>query len=270
MTTTARIAAVDPGEECNRSAVEVVTPGQHSLPRSVFLHLMPGVALVSFVLLTAPTVESWGLPALFALLLGIGVVIAPLELGYLSIQAHRETGSWSPLAVVDYRTRLPLRRLILLGGALAALMLAFVVVHLLVLDRLISPLFAWMPSTLYQFAAIEEGTDPLTGGAFAVMVVAVLVLNGIVGPVTEELYFRGHLLPRIDRFGRLAPVLNTVLFTLYHLWTPWRWPQVLFGSLPANWLAWRERTVWLPMFTHVAVNLLFSLLLIASYLQAVS
>jgi uncharacterized protein len=266
----ARPAPVRHEGDRSRPAVDATTPGQHSLPRSVLLHLGPGVALAAFVVVAAPTVESWGLPALFALILGIGVVVAPLELGYLSVQAHRTCGSWSPLAAVDYRTRLPYRRLLGLCAALAVFMLTLVVVHMLVLDRLISPLFAWMPPALFQFASIEEGADPLTGGALGVMIVAVLILNGIVGPVTEELYFRGHLLPRIDRFGRFAPVLNTVLFTLYHLWTPWRWPQVLVGSLPANWLAWRERTVWLPMVTHVMVNLLFSLLLIAAYLEAVS
>lgn len=244
------------------------TPGQHSLAKSVLLHLYPGLTLATFVVLTAPTVESWGLPALFALIIGIGVVIAPLELGYLSIHAHRTTGSWSPLAAVAYRAKLPLRPLLLLSSGLAAFMLTLVVAHMLILDRLIAPLFAWMPATLLQFASIEEGGDPLVGGALAIVVIAVLLLNGVVGPVTEELYFRGHLLPCIDRYGRLAPVLNTALFTLYHMWTPWRWPQILFGSLPANWLAWRKRTVWLPMVTHVMVNLLFSLLLIAAYLEA--
>jgi uncharacterized protein len=245
------------------------TPGQHSLPRSIVLHLYPGFTLAAFVVLTASTVESWGMPALFALILGIGVVIAPLELGYLSIHARRTTGSWSPLAAVDYRTKLPVRRLLLWGGGLAAFMMAFVVAQMLFLDRLISPLFSWMPATLFQFASIEESGDPLSGAGLAVMLLAVLLLNGIVGPVAEELYFRGHLLPRIDRYGHWAPVINTVLFTLYHVWTPWRWPQVLLGSLPSNWLAWRERTVWLPMVTHVVVNLLFSLLLFAAYLEAV-
>jgi uncharacterized protein len=65
-------------------------------------------------------------------------------------------------------------------------------------------------------------------------------------------------------------VLNTALFALYHVWTPWRWPQVFLGFLPAGWLAWRERTVWLSMAMHVMVNLIFSLLLIAMYLEAAS
>jgi uncharacterized protein len=258
-----------PPDVAERGAQVTTTAGQHSLGRSVLLHLYPGLALATFVVLTAPTFESWGLPALFALIIGIGVVITPLELGYLSLHAHRTTGSWSPLSAVDYRTRLRVRRLLLVGGGLAAFMMTFVVAHMLVLDRLISPLFSWMPATLFQFASMEAG-DPLVGGGLALMVVALLLLNGIVGPVTEELYFRGHLLPRIDRYGRWAPVLNTALFTLYHMWTPWRWPQVFFGFLPASWLAWRKRTVWLPMTMHVIVNLIFSLLLIALFLEAAS
>jgi hypothetical protein len=58
------------------------------------------------------------------------------------------------------------------------------------------------------------------------------VFNGLVGPITEELYFRGFLLPRIDRYGIWAPVLNTFLFSIYHVWTPWRWPQIAVGSYP--------------------------------------
>jgi hypothetical protein len=54
-------------------------------------------------------------------------------------------------------------------------MLAFVVAHMLVLDQLISPLFAWIPDTLFQFASIEEGGDPLVGGALVVMIVAVFL-----------------------------------------------------------------------------------------------
>jgi hypothetical protein len=41
---------------------------------------------------------------------------------------------------------------------------------------------------------------------------------------------------------------------------------VLLGGLPANWLAWRKSTVWLPMSAHLMVNLFFPLLLIAAAL----
>ena len=50
------------------------------------------------------------------------------------------------------------------------------------------------------------------------------LLIGIIGPTVEELYFRGPLLPRIDRLGAWAPVLNSGLFALYHFWSPWQLP----------------------------------------------
>jgi uncharacterized protein len=218
--------------------------------------------------LGAPAVQSWGMDPFFAFLLGIGLVIAPLELGYLAFAAHRSTGRWSPMAAVDYDTKLPRGWLLRVGAALAGWMLLFVVAWMVFFDRLLAPAFAWMPQELFQFSAIDTGTDPVVGGALLLMVAAIFVCNGIVGPVVEELYFRGHLLPRLDRFGARAPVLHGVLFALYHVWTPWRWPQVLLGGLPMYWMAWRKRSIWVSMTAHIMINMAFSLLLIVVYLSA--
>jgi hypothetical protein len=38
------------------------------------------------------------------------------------------------------------------------------------------------------------------------------------------------LLPRISRFGGWAPLINTVLFSLYHFFTPWQ----LLGRRPGD------------------------------------
>jgi uncharacterized protein len=246
----------------------IPTSGQHSVARSVALHLFPGLAMATFVVLTAPLFAAWGMDPLFALFIGIGVVIAPLELGYLSLHARRTTGSWSPLAVVDYRAKLPLRRVLLLGGGLAGVMLAFVVAQLVFLDRLIAPLFSWMPDAIFQMSVIEQGGDPLVGGALVALLVAGFVFNGVVGPVTEELYFRGHLLPRIDRFGSRAPLINSGLFAVYHLWTPWRWPQVFLGMLPMTWVVWRKRSIAISMAAHIIVNFVFLILMTLMFLEA--
>ena len=42
------------------------------------------------------------------------------------------------------------------------------------------------------------------------------------GPIVEELYFRGYLLPRMEWMGRWAPLVNVSLFSLYHFWSPWQ------------------------------------------------
>jgi membrane protease YdiL (CAAX protease family) len=95
--------------------------------------------------------------------------------------------------------------------------------------------------------------------------VIAFVFNGLLGPMTEELYFRGYLLPRIGRYGTWAPVLNTCLFSLYHVWTPWRWPQIAVGFLPLALAAWRTRSIYVSMTAHVTVNLVFLVMLAASF-----
>lgn len=83
----------------------------------------------------------------------------------------------------------------------------------------------------------------------------------------EELYFRGYLLPRISRYGRWAPVVNTALFSLYHLWTPWQNVARIVGFLPIAWSAWHFRSIQASILAHVTINVLFLLGLLALVLQ---
>jgi uncharacterized protein len=63
--------------------------------------------------------------------------------------------------------------------------------------------------------------QPTSGGVLVVTGVGLLLINVILGPVTEKLYLRGYLLPRLYRFGIWAPLINISLFSLYHYLTPW-------------------------------------------------
>ena len=226
---------------------------QQSLGMSIMLHLLPGAVLTGFVLLTAPVLS----PAL-ALFAGIAVVTAPMELGYLAFYAHRTTGSWSPLKAVAYRSKLPLGRLVALGVALATWFLALVLPWNAFLDAwLADHLFGWMPSALTDMASTDSGGDAPTGLSLAALMFVLWLLNGLLGPVTEELYFRGHLLPRIERFGGWAPVINTALFSLYHFWSPWQVVVRFAGFLPMSWVAWRKRSVFVSMAAHITVNTIF-------------
>jgi uncharacterized protein len=241
---------------------------QQSLPTSILLHLLPGVALTAFVLLLAPTLATVGIAAPFALFLGIPLVIVPLELGYLLVYAKRTTGSFAVRGAIAYQQRLPRRQLAKLTAALAAWFLVLFVLSTAFLDDwLVERAFAWLPDAILQFSRFEDTGEPLAIGIVVGLALVAFVFNGFVGPVVEELYFRGHLLPRIERLGRWAPVLNTVLFSLYHLWTPWQNPARIAGFLPIAWTAWRRRSVQVAIAAHVTVNLLF-LLLFAAALSA--
>jgi membrane protease YdiL (CAAX protease family) len=237
------------------------SPEQHSLRRSIALHLLPGAALFAFVLVAA----ALGMPAILGLLVGIALVIVPLELGYLLYQGRSKTGRWSVWAAVDYREPMPARRIAMWAVPLVAWFILMLFLSVAVLDqRIADGLFSWYPESVREFASFE-GESTYATWVVVVVFVAALAINGIVGPVVEELYFRGHLLPRIDRFGRGAPLLNAVLFSLYHFWTPWQNIGRILGLLPWIYTVWRKRSLALSIAIHISVNCIFLLLMLAAF-----
>jgi membrane protease YdiL (CAAX protease family) len=83
--------------------------------------------------------------------------------------------------------------------------------------------------------------------------------------VVEEMYFRGYLLPRISRFGAWAPLINTVLFSLYHFFNPFQIVSRTISFLPVVYAAWWKQSIFLSMTVHVLFNLatsVFELLLL--------
>ena len=91
-----------------------------------------------------------------------------------------------------------------------------------------------------------------------------LILNGLLAPVLEELYFRGYLLPRMEgAFGRAAPVFNTLLFSLYHFWQPQIYLTLFIALLPMTYLVWKTQSIRLAIYTHCGLNVLGALLSLA-------
>jgi hypothetical protein len=88
------------------------------------------------------------------------------------------------------------------------------------------------------------------------------VVNGIAGPMVEEVYFRGYLLPRISRFGVWAPLINTVLFSIYHFFTPWQNVGRILGLLPLVYAAWWKRSIYVSMGAHALGNVSAMLLML--------
>jgi membrane protease YdiL (CAAX protease family) len=237
---------------------------QVSLARLIALHLWPGAVFTLVLVLTVPAFEAWGIDAAFALFGGIGLVLAPLELGYLAWYARRSTGTWSPLAAVDYTERIPRRRMALMAGGLAGWFFICLAASIAFLDGWLSDhVFSWMPHSLLQFSSVEQDESPSTGWMIAFLVIA-FAFNGVLGPITEELYFRGHLLPRLERYGRWAPVISTVLFAVYHVFSPWRYPAIILGFLPITWAAWRTRSVFVSIAAHMTINIATVLLILVS------
>jgi len=227
---------------------------QHSIQKSILLHLLPGLAgTIAYVIIT-PVLIASGYPSMFSILVVAALVILPIELGYLLYQARQINGTFSLKNVVLYRKPLPKWQYVVIPlGLVVWGFLATGVTPLL--DNVIAKAwFSWLPEWFFIFDPAQ--VEGFTRSALIVTFVVGLFVNGFALPILEELYFRGYLLPRIERFGNWAPLINVSMFSLYHLWTPWQAISRILWMLPWVYTAWRKQNIYLIMIAHCAANTL--------------
>ena len=236
---------------------------QHSVARTVVLHLLPGALITAFYVGAAPVVRSLGFPSLMAIFLAIGFVLIPFELGYLIYQARKNASTLG--SVVLYRQPVPRGQFVALVLGLLAWWGICSVLLFPPLDEFFREnVFSWLPG---WFLFAEDFTRYSTAALLITWTLG-LVVNGIAGPVVEEMYFRGYLLPRISRLGAWAPLLNTVLFSLYHFFTPWLNVGRIIGLLPMIYVAWWKKSIYVSIAVHVLGNAIPMLLMLAVLLGA--
>jgi len=229
---------------------------QHSIAKSITLHLLPGIlALIVFVI-TAPIFFKNDLPTILGLLTAVLFVLIPFQLGYLAIQAKRKHGTWKILSVISFQNRIPLWQYLVFVPVVFGLAVLFMaVVGPLMNETIRIQLFSWLPAW-FQLGYYLENISLYSKTILVITWVASLVLTSIIGPIVEELYFRGYLLPRMSRLGKWAPLVHTVLFTVYHLWTPWLIPIRIFAVLPLSYAVWWRKNVYIGIIAHCLLNLI--------------
>ncbi len=238
---------------------------QYSLGKSIILHLLPGAIATVVYVLTVPFFTGQGYPSITALYLPMILAVILVELGYLFYQGQRKNGSLSLDGIVNYRQHVPgwmyivFPLLILIWGILVTGLVS--PIDNLLLDRV----FAWLPDW-YTLRNVLDIKTMYSRQAILVTAVCALILNGLVGPIVEELYFRGHLLPRLSRFGRWAPLLNVALFSLYHWWTPWMFFSRLILLIPMVYIVKWKRNIHIGMIAHCLLNLIGTVVLFVQLL----
>jgi hypothetical protein len=233
------------------------------LPTLLGLFLVPGALLtVAFVLL-APFAERAGFPPIAALLAAILIVLVPFELAVI-VRAGRYPAQGFRSAI-RYRRTLPLRDWAWLVPALIVAAFVGFGLSMVFEPTVIARFFAWLPDWFVRPIDLERVGD-YSREAWLVTLVAYLALNGYVGPIVEELYFRGYLLPRMDWMGRWAPLVNVSLFSLYHFWSPWQIVGRILGIGPTVYaVRWKEN-VYLGMVVHCSLNTLGIILIMGMVL----
>ncbi|MGP8302170.1 lysostaphin resistance A-like protein [Streptomyces inhibens] len=237
--------------------VERLLADRHSLTLSIALHLAPGALIVAvYLLITEPLVKSIGYPPFLGWVIAMLLALVPFELGLLLWLGRRRNGRFSLRGVVHYLDKpLPRRKLVALVIPL--------ILWFLVVSTVLTPMDNFFYKLLFRWVPFEGAgggvTDLLAGFPHSVMVIALaacIPLTGLAFPVIEELYFRGFLMARLSRLGRWAPVVSAVLFSLYHLWTPWVFLSRVIFFLPGPWFAWRKKDLRVSIGMHAGTNFL--------------
>ena len=222
------------------------------------LFLVPGALITLAYVLLAPVIDAAGFPPIAALLVAIVIVLLPFELGVI-LRASRGQGIRS---VMPYRRPIPVRDWVWLVPVLIAAAFVGFGVSMAIEPTIINSLFGWLPDWFVR-PIDPDRVREYSREAWLVTLGAYFVLNGFIGPIIEELYFRGYLLPRMEWLGRWAPLVNVSLFSLYHFWSPWQVLGRILGLGPTVYaVRWKEN-IYLGMVVHCALNTL-SVIVVAS------
>jgi membrane protease YdiL (CAAX protease family) len=227
---------------------------QHSKSKSILYHLYPGILITLFFVGTSPLLLRHGFPPQLSMLMAIALVVTPVILIHL-YKAKSEEGVNKIRDLIAFKEKLPRKRLIVY--TLGLVVFAYLVYGLTQpLNVLISAkLFSWLPEW-YQVRDFEGYSQRIV----VITLLLNIILNGLLAPFLEEIYFRGYLLPRMEQWGKLAPVLSAILFSLYHFWQPQIYLTLFIALIPMVWLTWRTKSVKLAIYTHCGLNIIGALL----------
>lgn len=235
------------------ASVEYVRPeGSAAL---ILLHLVPGVAaLVAYVgFASIMAVNSW--PNILALASASVLVEAPTAWAVMIV---RERAAGRPLrfrSLFPWNQRLRWTTYAFVGIPVALFSLVVIAALSPVAESaLLDTLFPWIP----QWFVLRSDPAALVSISRGVLlgVWAMTFLMALVGGGTQELYFRGYLLPRMRHLGPKAALLNAAGFAVFHLIAPWSWGVFFLVALPWSLVTWWKRSVRLALFAHVAMLLL--------------
>jgi uncharacterized protein len=222
---------------------------QHSVGKSVVLHLLPGFLIGAVYFILLPIFHQWGYPSIMTLMSTVCLILIPTELGYLFYQGKKKNGVFSLRGIVAYCLPISVWQYLLWVPVL------FVVAG--VIFTVMKPVDAWLQQYIFAWVPpLESGLE--TGYSRSVLIITyvmVTVFGTVLGPLTEELYFRGYLLPRMGYAGKWATLLHCFLFAIYHIWSPWMFITRTLGLLPLAY-AVQRRNLNLSIIVHMIVNLL--------------
>jgi len=180
-----------------------------------------------------------------------------MELGMIISASKKEYGTCSLKSALEGQEKLALWKIVLIAFVflgVAGLLSAFVAplenqflskIRATVLNNL--PIgFDW---TNYEY--IKSFSKP----TLIFTCVYYCIFNVLIGPIIEELFFRGYLTSHYKKQGVLTPILIAVLFSLYHFWLPFHNIFRILAFAPVAYVAYKKKNIYISIWFHCMCNL---------------
>jgi membrane protease YdiL (CAAX protease family) len=235
---------------------------QYSFLKIVLLSLLPGILYLILALLITPSILSLGFPSLFVLILTDLIVIVILELLILLFVSKKKVNKYSLKSVVPYTKKIPPLNFLIYAASLIAYGYTMSIVLSPISVILKENLFSWMPEVF-----LTEAINPTSFSLTILLITAIFafIIIGVAVPIVEELYFRGFLMSRISRLGKIwAPLTIVILWSIYHFWAPWNILTFIVLYFPVAWFVIYTENIYLSIITHSIANIMLVLAVISS------
>jgi uncharacterized protein len=220
------------------------------ISKLITLHLLPGIILTLFYVLLLRSKTFEGYPKVIVLgLAGVfGIVFG--ELGYLFYAAKKEEGSFNIFKILGLKSKLKGKELFLYSITLFAIAGMLMTVTKPVSNFLLNNVFSFIPS----WYNLVEDMSLFSRNMIIIAILVNFFLITIILPIIEELYFRGFLLARMKWMGKYSVLANTVLFAVYHLWSPWMIVARVVAFLPLYYWVYKKDSLKLSITVHCLAN----------------
>lgn len=189
------------------------------------------------------------------------VTLVPIELGMILCASKKENGTYSLKSAFVGQEKLPIWKILLIAFiffGVAGLLSAFVApienqimaeVRATVLGNLPTG-FDW---TNYEY--MKSYSRPI----LILLCVYYCVFNVLIGPITEELFFRGYLTSHYEKQSWFTPILIAILFSLYHFWLPFNNVFRILAFAPVAYVAYKKKNIYISICFHCMCNLFSSI-----------
>ena len=219
----------------------------------LFILIPTAVLSLSYLILG----HYWQMPHILLFCILGTFTVVPIELGIILFASKKEIGKLSLKSAFAGQQKMPVWKIVLFAFLLFSLagLLSITVAPLE--NNILSPVRQAVLNRL-PVGFDWQNTGYIKTYPKSILIITCVyygIFNVILGPVTEELFFRGYLTSHYKKQNSLTPILIVILFSLYHFWLPFNnvFRILVFGS--AAFITYKKKNIYISMCFHCMCNL---------------